>query len=498
MRLTRRRLAQLAAFGANAAFLGKNQVSGLQQNSQSANQDGLTRRAAEFIVQTKYADLPRELLELGKKSILDGIGLALVGSAGALGHLTRTYLKSLGISRDEATILGSSMKSSPRFAAFANGIGIHADDYDDTQLAVSPDRVYGLLTHPTAPCLSAAWAVAEARGMSGRELMLAYHLGVEVECKIAEAIAPRHYEDGFHSTGTCGTFAAAAAAVKLLGADAPTCARALGIAGSESAGLRENFGTMTKPFHAGRAAESGVVAADLAMLGWTASDMILEAPNGFFHAAGGSGYNAAAMNLAQPWTFLSPGISIKPFPSGSLTHPAMTALLRLIHANNITAQQIERLDVGANRNMPSALIHHRPTNALQAKFSMEFCMAAILLYGRAGLREFTDEVVRRPEVKAMIERVHFGVHPEAEKAGYNKMTSIVDIRLLDGRTISGRADFAKGSPADPMTYDEAAAKFEDCARFATWPNDKMAAIVESVRTLEEIKDVRSLAKLCSG
>ncbi|MGA3234782.1 MAG: MmgE/PrpD family protein [Bryobacteraceae bacterium] len=495
--MTRRRLAQLAALGANTALLGKSQVSDLQPNSQSANQDGLTRRVAEFVVQTKYADLPRELLELGKKSILDGIGLALVGSAGALGRLARTYLQSLGISRNEATILGSSMKSGARFAAFANGIGIHADDYDDTQLAVSPDRVYGLLTHPTAPCLSAAWAVAEARGMSGRELMLAYHLGVEVECKIAEAIAPRHYEDGFHSTGTCGTFAAAAAAVKLLGADAPTCARALSIAGSESAGLRENFGTMTKPFHAGRAAESGIVAADLAMLGWTASDQILEAPNGFFHAAGG-GYNAAAMKLAQPWTFLSPGVSIKPFPSGSLTHPAMTALLRLIQANNITAQQIERVDVGANRNMPSALIHHHPTNALQAKFSMEFCMAAILLYGRAGLREFTDEVVRRPEVQAMIERVRFGVHPEAEKAGYNKMTSIVDIRLLDGRTISGRADFAKGNPADPMTYDDAAAKFEDCARFAAWPNDKIAAIVESVRTLEDVKDVRTLAKLCSS
>jgi 2-methylcitrate dehydratase PrpD len=497
MRLTRRRLAQLAALGANTALLGKSQVSDLQPKSQPANQNGLTRRVAEFVVQTKYADLPQELLELGKKSILDGIGLALVGSAGALGRLTRTYLQSLGISRNEATILGSSMKSAARFAAFANGIGIHADDYDDTQLAVAPDRVYGLLTHPTAPCLSAAWAVAEARGMSGRELMLAYHLGVEVECKIAEAIAPRHYEDGFHSTGTCGTFAAAAAAVKLLGADAPTCARALGIAGSESAGLRENFGTMTKPFHAGRAAESGIVAADLAMLGWTASDQILEAPSGFFHAAGG-GYNAAAMKLAQPWTFLSPGISIKPFPSGSLTHPAMTALLRLIQANNITAQQVERVDVGANRNMPSALIRHRPTNALQAKFSMEFCMAAILLYGRAGLREFTDEVVRRPEVQAMIERIRFGVHPEAEKAGYNKMTSIVDIRLLDGRTISGRADFAKGNPADPMTYDDVAAKFEDCARFAAWPNDKIAVIVESVRTLEEIKDVRTLAKLCSS
>lgn len=495
MGLTRRRLAQMAALGVHTAFLGKRQVIG-SQGSADANPEGLTRRVGEFIVRTSYADLPQELLDLGKKSILDGIGLALVGSVGAIGRLTRAYLQSLGFSHNEATILGSSMKSPVRFAAFANGVGIHADDYDDTQLAVSPDRVYGLLTHPTAPCLAAAWAVAEAKGMSGRDLMLAYHLGVEVECKIAEAMAPRHYEDGFHTTGTCGTFAAAAAAVKLHGADVPACARALGIAASQSAGLRENFGTMTKPFHAGRAAESGIVAADLALLGWTASERILEAPNGFFHAAGGSGYDAGAMRLARPWTFVSPGISIKPFPSGSLTHPAMTALLRLMQGNHIAAQQVARLDVGTHRNMPGALIHHRPTNALQAKFSMEFCMAAILLYGKAGLREFSDEVVRRPEVQAMMERVHFGVHPDAERAGYNKMTSILDIRLVDGKTISGRADFAKGSPADPMTFDEVAAKFEDCARFAGWPHDRTAAIVQNVRTLERLPDVRTLSKLC--
>src|SRR5262249_38279004 len=153
-----------------------------------------------------------------------------------------------------------------------------------------------------------------------------YHAGVEVSCKIAEAMGPRHYQDGFHTTGTCGAVGAAAAASKLYGANAEQCARALSIAASEAAGLRENFGTMTKPLHAGRAAESGVVAADLARLGWTASDRILEAPNGFFHAAAG-GFDAAALKLGRPWTLVSPGVSIKPYPSGSLTHPAMTALL---------------------------------------------------------------------------------------------------------------------------------------------------------------------------
>jgi len=479
----------------NAALAAKGQVAGSGTQSSAPGENDVTRHVAEFVVNTKYADLPPELIELGKKSILDGLGLALAGSVAKTGAISREYLQSLGLSRTDATVVGSALKMPVRFAAFANGVGIHADDYDDTQLAVAKDRVYGLLTHPTAPCLSAALALAEARGSSGRDLMLAYHVGAEVECKVAEAISPRHYEDGFHSTGTCGTFASASAAMKLYGADVSTCARALGIAASEAAGLRENFGTMTKPFHAGRAAESGIVAADLARLGWTASDQILEAPRGFFHAAGG-GYDPNAITLGHPWTFISPGVSIKPFPSGSLTHPAMTELLRLIRDNKIKANQVESMSVGTNRNMPNALIHHRPKDSLQAKFSMEFCMAVLLLYGRAGLNEFTDEVVNRPEVQAMIQRVHFGVHPEAEKAGYNKMTSILEIQLQDGRKISGRADFAKGSPAFPLSYDDVAEKFEDCARFAKWPNDKTKSIIELVRKLEEVPNVQTLAALC--
>jgi len=486
MTWNRRRIVQFALVGGGA--IG---VRGQSSPERPSMEERVTRRVAEFVAQTGYAEIPGEVLELGKKSILDGLGLALVGSVAQTGKLARQYIESLGFSRKDATVIGTSMKAPVRFAAFANGVGIHADDYDDTQLAVAENRVYGLLTHPTAPCLSAALAVAEARMMSGRDLMLAYHLGVEVECKIAEAISPRHYQDGFHTTGTCGPFAAAVAAMKLYKANADQCAVAMGIAASQSSGLRENFGTMTKPFHAGHAAESGVAAADLAMLGWTASDQILEAPRGFFQAAGG-GYDPAALKLGHPWTFASPGISIKPYPSGSLTHPAMTAMLGLIREHAIRPSQVESVSVGTNRNMPNALIHHRPTDSLQAKFSMEFCMASLLLYGRAGLAEFTDEVVRRPEVQDMIARVRFGVHPEAEAAGYNKMTSIVEVRLKDGRTLSAREDFAKGSPAKPMSYDEVASKFEDCSRFARRPPEKSKAVIEIVRGLEGLRDVREL------
>jgi 2-methylcitrate dehydratase PrpD len=269
--------------------------------------------------------------------------------------------------------------------------------------------------------------------------------------------------------------------------------RALSIAGSQSAGLRENFGTMTKPFHAGRSSESGVVAAEFAAFGWTATDKILEAPRGFFRAAGG-GFELSAIQdkLGAPWTFASPGVSIKPHPSGSLTHPGMTEMLRLIRAYDIRPEHVRHVRVGTNSNMPNALIHRRPTDELQAKFSMEFCMAILLLERRAGLSQFTDEVVNRPDVKAMIEKVSFVVDDDAERAGYHKMTTIIEIVLMDGRTISGRADFGKGSPADPMTYDEVAEKFRECADYARWSKTAARDVVAMVRDLETLPAIERL------
>src|SRR6202023_1021370 len=218
------------------------------------------------------------------KSILDGLGLALAGARAQNGKLFRDYAASLGLPDRGATVMGTKTKMPPRFAAFANGLAIHVEDFDDTQLAVGRDRVYGLLTHPTVPVLPAALALCDTTATSAKDFLVAYHLGVEVECKIAEAISPRHYEDGFHSTGTCGGFGGTSACAKLKGLDAVHTARAFGIAAGHAAGLRENFGTMMKPFQAGHATESGVIAADFAAIGWTAAEQILEAQRGFFHA----------------------------------------------------------------------------------------------------------------------------------------------------------------------------------------------------------------------
>ena len=199
--------------------------------------------------------------------------------------------------------------------------------------------------------------------------------------------------------------------------------------------------------------------------------------------------------LGDPWTFHSPGVSIKPHPSGSLTHPGMAVMMELILANDIKPGQVRRVCVGTNHNMPNALIHHRPKNELQAKFSMEFCMAILLLERKGGLEQFTDEVVNRADVQAMIQKVDFRVHPEAEAAGFDKMTTIIEIELGDGRTIKGRADFGKGSPANPMTDDELAEKFRQCAEWGKMPRERIATVLDMLWHIESLEDVNELTKL---
>jgi 2-methylcitrate dehydratase PrpD len=380
-----------------------------------------------------------------------------------------------------------------RFAAFTNGLAIHADDYDDTQLAVAPDRVYGLLTHPTAPALPPALAVTERDGGSGRDLLGAYLVGVEVETKVAEAISPRHYQHGFHATGTAGSIGAAAAAARASGLDEERTAIALSVAASQAAGLRENFGTMTKPFHAGRAAESGTVAADVSRRGISAADTILEAQRGFFQAAGG-GYDPELIDgrFGAPWTFANPGVSIKPHPSGSLTHPGMWAMLELVTDHDLKPDEVAAITVGTNSNMPNALIHHRPTNELQAKFSMEFCMAILLLERRAGLGEFTDEVVMRDDVQELIGRVEFGTDPEMEALGPKEMTTVIRVEKQDGTLLETRESYGKGHPRNPMSDAELTDKFLECLDWGGVAESTGREVAERVMSLEDETSVADL------
>ncbi len=459
---------------------------------------GLTREVVDFILKTNYEDIPADVIELGKKSILDGIGLSLAGSVAASGHISREFIRNSNLCGGSSTVSGTAMKAPPRFAAFLNGVSIHAFDFDDTQLVVGPGRVYGVLMHPTVTALPPALAAGELAGVSGKELMLAYHVGVEVECKIALAISPRSYH--FHITGICGPFGSAAAGIKLQKLNEVQSLNAFGVAATAGGGLRANFGTMTKPFQAGHAAEGGLVAVGLAALGWTASHTVLEDTGGFFNAYGGPFEfepDFLTKQLGNPWVFASPGVSIKPFPCGSLTHPGMDEMLRLIHKYNITAQEVESVDVATNKIALQSLIHHDPHTGLQAKFSMEFCLAILLLERKAGLNQFTDAVVNRPDVQAMIHRIHYHGSSAAASAGLNTMNTIIHIHLKDGRTISGQAEYALGSPQHPMSYEQVADKFRGCAEYAHWPKDKSEKIIDAVHTLESMSDIRQLTSLLS-
>jgi 2-methylcitrate dehydratase PrpD len=445
----------------------------------------VTAYVSEFVVNTRYEDIPEDVLALGKKSILDGFGLALAGSASGVGKLAQQYLEMQGLCADKASVIGTKIKVAPRFAALANGISIHADDYDDTA------TIPGDAVHATVPVLPPVFAFSEVAGRTGKDLMLAYHVGVEVECKIAEAISPRHYSDGFHATGTMGTFGSAAACAKLLGLNLSQTGYSLGIAAAEAGGLRANFGTMTKPFQAGHAAENGTIAAELASIGWTASPNILEASKGYFQAAGGGFEAGQIMNrLGKPWTFVSPGILIKRFPCGTIQQPIMDAMLRLIQQNKILAPEVAKVNVGASQLEFDNLHHHLPTTGLEGKFSMEFCLSILLVTGKAGLGEFTDSVVNRPEIQEMIRRVNFYVDPQIEESA----SRILKIEMKDGKVFSDRTGFAKGSPRNPMTFEEVADKFRGCAQFAAWSAEKTESIIIIVRSLESTLDVGRLSK----
>ena len=457
-----------------------------------AKAPGLTRYVSEFIVNTRYEDIPEDVLVLGKKTLLDGFGLALAGSASVLGPRIRQYIASLGLANGKAaSIIGTAMKAPPRFAALANGTSIHADDYDDT----------GSALHVAAPALPPAFAMCETERRSGKDLMLAFHVGVEVENKIGDAISRRHDAEGFHTTGTCGSFGSAAACAKLRGLDALQTAYALGIAASQASGIRRNFGSMTKAFHAGHAAESGTAAADLAALGWTAADDVLEAPLGFFQAAGGGFDPGAIVNrLGRPWMFASPGDLIKRFPCGTIQQPVMDATLRLISQHNITAAGVDRVDVSGNQANVNTLFRHVPTTGLEAKFSMEFAVAILLLERKAGLEHFTDAVVRRADVQDLVRRVRYVVDRGAgTPAGGDTFQAVLEeaatltIFMRDGRVLSARTEPAKGSPKNPMTYDEVADKFRTNAEFAKWPTQKAESIITLVKSLETASTLDRLA-----
>ena len=451
----------------------------------------LTQEVASYVARTRYRDIPGDVVQLARGFILDGLGVALAGSTDECSRIVQRHLRTAN-GRGEASIVGTSLSAPAPKAALANGVAGHAMDYDDTQLSTSKEAVYGLLTHPTTPVLAAVLAIAEREKIGGDEFVLAYVLGVEVECRIADAINPRHYQSGFHSTATMGGLGAAMAVGKLLRLKEEPLLRTLGIAASMASGLRENFGTMTKPLHAGRAAENGVNAALLARDGFTAATNILEARRGFFNAmAGGYDESKISGRLGAPYFMKQPGISIKPYPSGSLSHPAQDLILDLVRQHDLGAEDVERIDVGTNSNVPNALIYPMPKTALEGKFSIPFCMAIAVLERKAGIAQFQDRKVRDKKVIELMKRVTLYVDNELEKLGYDQVRSRIRIALKNGRIIEGRYDVARGHPEKPLSWTELSDKFRDCAALVL-PDKNAERAIELIGRIDELKSLTPL------
>jgi 2-methylcitrate dehydratase PrpD len=460
----------------------------------------VTGEVVEFIEGARLAAFPAEAVAIGKRCIIDGLGVMLAGATQEVGHILRAHVADSD-ARDQATVFGATtMRAGAASAALVNGTSGHALDWDDTQLATSADRVFGLLTHPTVPPLVAALAVGETRRASGHQVLEAFLTGFEVECKIAEAIHPNHYKKGFHSSGTIGTFGAMVAAAKLLGLGKDALGHALSIASSMASGIRVNFGTMTKPLHVGRAAQNGVLAAEMAQRGLTGGHDGLDPPWGFFQVfSHGEGFDIDRISgkLGNPHTIVWPGVSIKPYPCGVLGHPTMDAMRRLVITHDVKPEQVMRIRVRAGSNILNPLRYPIAHNELEAKFCPAFMVSAIALRRKAGIHEFNDAFVQSAPVQALMAKVDRVLDPEIEAMGWEKIRSTVEVDMADGRTLVEHADERyRGGPDLPFTRDELFEKFSDCASLVLRP-DAVTRAFETVERLETLDDIGLLVTALS-
>ena len=415
-----------------------------------------TQRLAEFVVNTDTRDIPAEVLDRSRHAIVDTLGCALAGTLEPVAGLAAQWLDEIG-ARPRATVWGGALKTSPAEAAFANGVASHALDFDDSLLSMRG--------HPSNTIAPAALTVGEVARSSGSSVLAAYALGLEVAGKIGRALGQGHYLRGWHATATVGVFSAATAAARLWGLNAGQVRVAWGIAASQVSGLLRNFGTMTKPFHAGHAARNGVLAAWMASRGFTSDTSIFDGKDGFFFTYGGEDgerMDDLVAKLGRPWEILEPGIYVKRWPCCYGNHRAIGGMLKLIAEHDIRAEHVEAVEIGFLPGSDAALISTNPQTGLEGKFSIEYVAAAVLLDGKLTLETFTDPMVQRPPVRELMTRVR---RCRIEASGtYSGILGYTDVAIATTRgRFETRVEHTPGSPASPMTDADRVEKFMDCA-----------------------------------
>jgi 2-methylcitrate dehydratase PrpD len=456
-----------------------------------------TAAAASFVEAISFSAVPAEAIRIGTRCLLDGLGLFVAGSEEHTVQILVEEAEQIGGRADALLLSRANLKVPAPMAARVLGTAGHAHDWDDSQVSVDPAHVYGLLTHPTIPPLSSALVMAQKLGnVDGKRFMLAFLTGFEVECKISEWMLPQHYLRGLHSSGTVGTFGAFAAAAKLLELKGAELRSGFGIAASFAAGIRCNFGTMTKPLHVGRAAENGVTAALLAARGFTADPDALDGPWGYFAVQGGGvSPEKVSQGFGKTWSIVDPGVSIKPYPCGVLTHPTIDLMLKLVSENDIKPDQIDSVKVFAGSNILNPIRYPIAANHLQAKFSLPAALAMIALARKAGKKEFSDDFVGSVPMQAMQQRIATQLDPEIEKQGFDKMRSRIAIRLNGGKLIEGWADERyRGGPENPLSDADLEAKVRSCCE-GVLDGTQQAALIEAGWSILQLPDAGRLMQL---
>lgn len=444
-----------------------------------------TENMLRFIEALDFQQIPENAVKAAKNTILDWIGVTIAAKDEALNKIGSDYIKQLK-SVGEASVVGGGFKTSAEYAAWLNGMNSHALDYDTTYS-------HGYNMHPTIVVLPGVLALGEKYHLSGQEVLTAYIGGIEALARICDRIGESNSRAGWHPTCVLGTAAAEIACGKILKLDLSQLKNALGIACSLSGGLRENFGTMTKPMHAGNAAKNGVIAALLARSGFTANENITDGQYGFYNMFGnGKVEEVADDELGKRWDIVAKGITFKLYPCCRGTHPGVDASLSIFPKLKKKTDHIKSITCRTSPFVPRTLIHHNPTTELEAKFSLEYCVSSALVRGKIAMDSFKEEVINDPRIQSLIPKVKYS-HPEGWPSGIS-LTQEVVVTLNDGTEYSCKVINPKGDPKNPISEDDLLNKFRDCASGYLKPL-KIEKVIKTVNNLETLDDISGLMAL---
>ncbi|MDA8124571.1 MAG: MmgE/PrpD family protein [Deltaproteobacteria bacterium] len=450
--------------------------------------NGATAQLADFVSTIQYETLPAEAIVTAKQAILDCLGCIVAGAAEPAVKITGDYARATN-SSPEAGVLCQGFKTSAELAAWINGVASHCLDYDDVGIMA----VHGNM-HPSVSILPVVLALGEKNHSSGKEILTAFVAGIEAQLRLATVMGKQVSAAGWHPTPVLGVMGATAAACRLLSLNAEQTRCAFGIASSFAAGLQPNFGTMTKPLHAGNAARGGVVAGLLAARGFDANQKIFEEPLGFGNLFGGKG-TAERMSQERSWNEkwqIVRGIAFKPYPSCRGTHPGIDAMLELRREFALRESDIASISCKVNPWDLELLRYHDPQNGLEAKFSLEYCLAVALLDGQVCLAHFADARVKDPKIKALIAKIN--CHSPADWADSPKLCQELTIKDHAGKEYTKKVLKPKGDPDNPLSDQELAVKFADCAA-TCFSKSERQEIIERIRSLETLSEIDKLMNL---